>query len=117
MVSRLGVPVVALAVAAAVAVTACGDEVEQVCVTEGDAELCLERDGGAATLSGEGLEPGSDLVVSSPETGSTTYTVGDDGTPDGLIGFLGDDAGEPVEVDVAGVTASGATIDGTLRLG
>jgi hypothetical protein len=56
-------------------------------------------------------------VVSSPETGSTTYTVGDDGTPDGLIGFLGDDAGEPVEVDVAGVTGSGATIDGTLRLG
>lgn len=96
-------------------VSGCSSSPPSDCLTEGSAEVCLTVDGGVQ-ISGEGLEPGSDLTVGLVDGPSQTFEVDETGST-GTVGFLTAVEPESTTAEVTGTARGGEPVSGTLSVG
>ncbi len=103
-----------IAVAAAVALAACGGSgASSVCLSDdaNDAgNVCIVGSSGNLKVEASGLEPGSEFSSATEKTGEGAYVVPATGTIDGEVGFLGVLDGETIVV--SGTWESGETFEG-----
>lgn len=105
----------ALAIGALLGVSACSDSMsKETCLRSGSAAVCATVNG---ALRAEGLQPGSTVTVTTPETGSMEIMVGTDGH---LVGSTGLIASTPdtgtLTVAIRATASDGSDLSGDLLL-
>ncbi len=68
-------------VTAAVGLVGCGNENPGECVSNDVGEVCAEQDNSAIRFNGQGLLPGSEVLLVSPALDPITFTADADGNP------------------------------------
>ena len=115
----------AVTVTGALLLSACGggDEAQRVCASDAGSTACLvDRSGGRIVrLEAEGFQPGSELGVTGLDPGAAEQIgkvakVGDNGKPEGVIGYVGSGGQIPeMVVTVQGTSRSGTPVILTVR--
>lgn len=94
----------------------CSSDEAARCVTgEPAAEVCITSSGGGFQVKASGLEPGSNLVIETEQTGAAVYEVGAEGSSDGAIGLLGNFDGSTVSISAT--AEDGQLFAGEIALG
>ncbi len=93
----------------------CSSSPPSDCLTETVAKVCLSLDGGVR-VSGQGLEPGSDLTVQLVDGPAQVVQVDETGSV-GTVGFLAVVVPDAATVDITGLAQGGEPLSGTLSVG
>ncbi len=103
--------------AAGVLVSGCASDGQAVCYSNDVATVCADESDGRITFRGTGLEPASDVRVSSDDFETTEFLVDDDGAfdQDGSGGYLSGVNGTLV-FSVAGIDSTGGFLTGDITV-
>ncbi len=94
----------------------CGDRSNEAkCVAAGPARVCVEPGDGGAEVTTEGLEPGSELRVTTSE-GTQTVEVGEDGSVEGTVGLIWAIRPASTTVEFEGTSSDGQPVEGSIVL-
>jgi len=109
---------IAIAASMGVSISACGDSDDsRACATDSSnevAEVCIVGSPFNLTIETSGLEPESELSLTSGKTGESSYAVAETGSLDGRVGFLGDFTGETITI--SGTWASGEQFNVDIKI-
>lgn len=116
VVSRRRAILFSSAMTGAVVFSGCGPDSKQ-CVSSDIGEVCADDSDGSVRFSGDGLEPGSDVIVNHPEIGDSAFPVDSDGSfePNGG-GFLAFVAGTTITFTISAVDSDGTPIEGEITV-
>ena len=109
--------VVWAALAAVLIVAACSSDSAR-CVSNHVGEVCANPNDGAVNFRGDGLLPGSEVVVGETVVGPLKYTVGDDGSfdPGSSSGVMAVFADTEFTFDVTATDADGNALTGQIEI-
>jgi len=109
---------ITVAVSVGVTISACGDSHDsRACVTDSlndAAEVCIVRSPSNLIIETSGLEPESELTLTSFQTGEASYAVAENGSLAGKVGFIGDFTGEAITI--SGTWASGEQFNVDIKI-